>query len=408
MESLKIALASDWFFPKIGGIETHMDELARALLKEGHEPYVITHDYRYLGHYEDNFPYPVKRFPSSIYLKEHHISLGPSQLWKINQFYKEEQFDITHVHSIYSPFSIAVANLSRGIRDIPVVATNHSFYGNPKADPIIGPMLRYYLRRIDSFIAVSTPVARDTKELLGNKLNGRPVLVVPNGIDVEKWRPPEPEEREKVRNSLGISDEIVILYTGRMTERKQAHRIPFIISKALELSGVSRRKVKLIAVGNGEMRPKFEENLRKSGLAERSVVLDFVPRDRLIEFYWAADVVLMPGILEAFPMVGLEASATSRAIVGRNESGLSDLVLDGVTGFLGDSEEEVASKLGRVLMNPELVERMGREARRRAVEEFSWDVIVKKILEVYRMTIEMADGNDKRYLLYKLWRRISG
>ncbi|ASJ03562.1 glycosyl transferase [Thermococcus profundus] len=408
MESLKIAIASDWFFPKIGGIETHMDELARNLLAAGHEPYVITHDYRHMGPYEDGFPYPVKRFHSSIYLKSYHISLSPSQLWKINQFYKEIRFDITHVHSIYSPFSIAVANLSRGIRDVPVVATNHSFYGDPKADPIIGPMLRYYLRRVDSFVAVSTPVARDTKRLLGKRLNGRPVIVVPNGIDTEKWRPPEPEERENARRALGLADEIVLFYTGRMTERKQAHRLPFIVSKALEVSGVPREKIRLVAVGNGEMRAKFEENLRRTNLMGRTLLFDFVPRDRLIEFYWAADIVLMPGILEAFPMVGLEASATGRMIVGRNESGLSDLILDGTTGFLGDSEGEVAQKLGEVLTNPEIIEKMGREARKRVVEEFSWDVVLKRILEVYRATIEASDGVDKRYLLYKLWRRVSG
>ncbi|ACJ15902.1 glycosyltransferase [Thermococcus onnurineus NA1] len=407
MESLKIAIASDWFFPKIGGIETHMDELARNLLKAGHEPYVITHDYRHLRPYGDDFPYPVRRFPASIYVKSHHISVGLGQLWKINEFYKEVGFDITHVHSIYSPFSIAVANLSRGIRGVPVVATNHSFYGNPRIGPILGPMLRYHLRRIDSFIAVSTPVANDTKHLLENKLNGRPVVVVPNGIDVEKWRPPEPEEREKARKALGLSDEIVLFYIGRMTERKQAHRLPFVISSAIKLSGIDKRMIRLIAVGNGVMRPKLEENLKVTGLAERTTLFDFMPREKVMEFYWAADIVLMPGMLEAFPMVGLEASATGRTIVGRNESGLSDLIVDGVTGFLGNSEEELSRKLAQVLTNEDLIERMGTEARRRAEKEFSWDIILKKLLRVYRLTMESADGTDKRYLLYKLIRRSS-
>ncbi|MDV3104059.1 glycosyltransferase family 4 protein [Thermococcus waiotapuensis] len=408
MESLKIAIASDWFFPKIGGIETHMDELARNLLKAGHEPYVITHDYRHLGPKDDGFPYPVIRFGSSIYLKKHHISVGPSQLWKINQFYKEVHFDITHVHSIYSPFSIAVANLSRGIRDVPVVATNHSFYGNPRADRIVGPMLRYSLSRVDFFVAVSTPVARDTKRLLGKRLNGRPVLVVPNGIDVEKWRPPEPEEREKARRKLGLSDEIVIFYTGRMTKRKQAHRIPFIVAQALKSSGVSKDRIKLIAVGNGEMRAEFEKNLKMTGLDSRANVFDFIPRERLLEFYWAADVVLIPGILEAFSIVGLEGSATGRMVVGRNGSGLSDIVLDGTTGFLGNSEGEIAQKLGNVLADPELIERIGKKARERVTREFSWEVVLKRILDVYRLTLDMADGSDKRYLLYKLWRRATG
>ncbi|NJE84655.1 glycosyltransferase family 1 protein [Thermococcus sp. CX2] len=408
MESLKIAIVSDWFFPKIGGIETHIDDLARNLLEIGHEPYVITHDYRYLKPYKDNFPYTVRRFSASMYLKNYHVSLGPNQLWKINELYKEVGFDITHVHSIYSPLSIAVANLSRGVRGVPVVATNHSFYGNPKVDFILGPMLRHYLRRVDSFIAVSTPVAEDTKKLLGKRLNGRPVVVVPNGIDVEKWRPPEPEEREKAREMLGLSDEIALLYIGRMTERKQAHRLPFVISSALKLSGLSKDKIRLIAVGNGAMRPKLEENLHITGLAERTVLFDFLPREKVRELYWAADVVLMPGMLEAFPIVGLEASATGRAIVGRNESGLSDLIVDGLTGFLGNSEEELSQKLAEVISNGDIIERIGREARKRAEREFSWKVVLEKLLDVYKTTLDAVDGADKRYILYRILRGSKG
>jgi len=406
LESLKIAIASDWFFPKIGGIESHIDELARHLMETGHEPHVITHDYRYLRPYADSFPYPVERFSAPVYLKKSHISLGAGQLWRINELYKKTGFDITHVHSIYSPLSIAVANLSRGIRDVPVVATNHSFYGNPAADPVLKPVLKRVLKRIDTFIAVSRPVARDTLQLLGESLEGRRVVVVPNGIDTEKWRPPEPEEREKARRALGISDEIVLFYTGRMTERKNAHRLPLIVSKALELSGMARDKVRLLIVGNGEMREKLVENLKKTGLGENTVLFDFLPRERLLEFYWASDIVMVPGILESFSIVGLEASATGRMVVGRDRSGISDLILDGVTGLLGHTEEEVSKKLAWALENPDLVEKMGAEARRRALRNFSWGVVIKKLLRVYRMTMDEADGKDKLYLLYKLSRRI--
>lgn len=136
MESLKIAIASDWFYPpKIGGIESHIDELSRNLLLRGHEPpHVLTHDYRYMKPYVDDSPYPpVHRFAGTFYFRSYHSSVGFSQLWRINELYKEMNFDITHVHSIYSPpFSVAVSDVSRGLRNVPpVVATNHSFYGKP-------------------------------------------------------------------------------------------------------------------------------------------------------------------------------------------------------------------------------------------------------------------------------------
>ena len=406
MESLKIAIASDWFYPKVGGIESHIDELARNLLLTGHEPYVITHDYRYMKPYVDSFPYRVVRFPSTLYFRRYHVSVGYDQFWRINEFYKEMNFDITHVHSIYSPLAVAVSKISRGIRNVPVVATNHSFYGEPPLDFLIRAFLRHHLRKIDTFVAVSTPVAEDTRNLLGSKLNGRPVVVVPNGIDVSKWRPPEAEEREKARKDLGVNDEIVVLYLGRMTERKQAHRIPFIVRDALKKSNLPKRKVKLVMIGNGPMRSVLEENLRKTGIGEITELYDFMERGRLLPLYWAADLVLMPGILEAFPVVGLEAMATGNPVIGRNESGLSDMVLNGRTGLLAASEEGMAENLAKAFQDMEKLVEMGVAARERAEKEFSWRVVLRRILRVYRITMEMRDEVDRLYIPYKLMRRI--
>ncbi|WP_457750732.1 glycosyltransferase family 4 protein [Thermococcus sp.] len=405
MEGLKIAIASDWFYPKVGGIESHIDELARNLLHRGHNPYVITHDYRYMRPYVDSFPYPVIRFSGTVYFRKYHVSTGVEQVWRINEFYKREGFDITHVHSIYSPLAIATSAVSRGLRHIPVVATNHSFYGASRYfDVIFGSILRKNLDKIDTFVAVSSPVARDTRELLGKNLKDRHVLVLPNGIDVEKWRPPEPEERERARKHLGLKDEIVILYLGRMTERKQAHRIPFMLREALEISGIPRRKVRLIMVGSGPMKSVLEKNLRTTGIGDITDLYGFMERGRLLPLYWASDIVLMPGILEAFPVVGLEAMATGRMVIGRNESGLSDMVVNGVTGLLATSEGEMAKSIAWALTNPELVRVMGEEGRKVVEEKFSWDVILSRLLEIYRFTLELRDNVDRRYAFYKLVR----
>ncbi len=406
MESLKIAIASDWFYPKIGGIESHIDELARNLALMGHEPYVLTHDYRYMKPYIDSFPYPVLRFPGTLYFRKYHSSVGFTQFWRINELYKELDFDITHVHSIYSPLAIAVSKISRGIRNVPVVATNHSFYGKPPLDSLIGAFVRHHLKRIDTFVAVSTPVAEDTRNLLGEKLRGRPVIVVPNGIDVKRWRPPEPEERENARKSLGVRDEIVVLYLGRMTERKQAHRIPLMIKGALKKSGIPKRKVRLVMIGDGPMRPLLEKNLRETGIGEITELYNFIERGRLLPLYWAADMVLMPGILEAFPVVGLEAMSTGRPVIGRNESGLSDMIVHGITGLLAESEEGMMENLAVSFQDRERLIAMGTEARKRAEKEFSWDVVLRKLLRIYKRTIDMRDEVDRRYVFYKMVRGI--
>ena len=113
-------------------------------------------------------------------------------------------------------------------------------------------------------------------------------------------------------------------------------------------------------------------------------------------------------MLEAFPIVGLEASATGKLIVGRNESGLSDLIVDGQTGFLSHSEAELSQKLAVVLSKTELIPKMGREARARAEREFSWEIVLKRLLEVYKIAMDRADELDNKYLLYRAIRRNAG
>ncbi len=406
MESLKIALASDWFYPKVGGVETHIHELALNLLREGHEPHVFTHDYRFYDRSFDDsrLPYPVHRLHGLVYVRRAHVSLGPGALVEANRIYKAVGFDVTHVHSIYSPLAIALANLSRGVRDVPVVATNHSLFSwdSFTARTLVRPLLRRLLRRVDVFIAVSSVVERDTRRLLGRSLGARPLLLVPNAVDTGFWRPPEPEERRRARELLGLGpEEVAILAVGRMSRRKMIHTVPRVAADAARRSGA---KIALVIVGEGEMKNTVLEEVARFRDVFSSVhIHGFVDRATLRCFYWAADVLYVPSRMEAFSIVALEASATGLPVVGWRGSGVSDVVADGVTGFLVSSEEEAAARLAQLASDGEARERMGEEAARRAQALFSWPRVVRMILDAYREALRLGAAVDRHYLLHRLW-----
>ena len=410
MESLKVALASDWYYPKIGGIETHIHELALNLLEAGHEPHVITHDYRHHPGEAPRVPYPVHRFRGLVYVKSHHVSLGPGMLWEINKLYKREGFDVTHVHGLYSPLSIAVANLSRGIRGVGVVATNHSLYrGSRLVTAAATPLLRRLLRRVDVFIAVSSEVEKDTRRLLGSSLRDRPVYLIHNAIDTRFWRPPEPEERSRARRLLGIPEDVVlVLAVGRLTRRKRMHLVPRIVAMAAEKAG-KPEKTGLLIVGDGEMRQHVREEIAalRSKLGYASLH-GFVPREKLRLYYWASDVLLSPSPLEAFSITSAEAAATGLPVVGFRESGLRDVVVHGVTGYLARGSEEAAKLLAELLASEELRAAMGKAAAERAQRLFSWPRVLPQIIHAYRDAMDRAAGCDQRYILYKLFLAVKG
>lgn len=402
METFKIALVSDWFYPKIGGIETHIHELALKLVDIGHEPHVITHAVRNGGAADDqHFPYSVHRFKASIYISRLGAGAGFSMIRRINDLYKEQGFDITHVHSLFSPLALITSYISRGIRGVPVVATSHSMLGSSRLGFMYKPVLRFMTRKIDVFIAVSSVVAEDTRRLLGGSLKGREVVTVHNAIDTEYWRPPSPGEREEARRKLGAEDEIIVGVVARLTRRKRVDIIPRLARR------LGRRAVFIVA-GDGPRRRFLEEEAARLRVKDRVRLLGFVPRDTVRELLWASDVFLSPGELEACPIAVIEAQASGVPVVGRNRSGVSDIVVHGETGMLFDDFEGALSSLDLIIGDSRMRRRMSLAARRRAVENFSWSVTIRRVLDAYGKALSMADTVDRRMLLYKAWRRVKG
>ncbi len=397
MESLKIALATDWFFPSYGGVEYHVHDLAVRLVERGHEVHVITR----IGSYPDEtLPYPVHRFKGDFNLDHLHVSLGPGLLAKINELYKREHFDITHAHSIFSPLAVGTANLSSGIRGVPSVITDHSLMNKSLASPVYRLILRHSLGKVNAFIAVSEAVKEDLERILGKKLRGRPIYVIPNAIDLDFWRPPPQEEKEAWKEELGL-DGIVVTTTSRLTKKKRVHIIPRI---AKEVVDAGYDDVTFVLIGDGPLRRKIRERIQRYGLEDTVRMVGRKPREEVRRYLWASDIYLSPTIYEAFGIAVLEAQATEVPVVARNDGGVREIVMDGVTGFLAGNDGELVEGILTLIEDPVLRRKMGREARKWIVGKFSWDTVVNRILEVYRRTIDEFDENY--YLLYRVGQRI--
>ncbi len=408
METLKIALASDWFYPKIGGIETHIQELAYNLLRLGHEPHIITHDYRKFGStFNDDFPFPVHRLHGEIYNSSEHVSFGIRSIYQANKLYKQERFDITHVHSIYSPLGMIVANVSKGLRDVPTVATNHSFFEWRFRKKLWLPLIRYALRRVDTIIAVSRAVARDTQKIIKN--DKKPVFIIPNAIDVSFWRPPDHDERVKARKMIGAeSFDFVVFAPGRFTERKRIHVVPRIIAKASRMLGTTKRRLYLVIIGDGPLADRVREEARRYSDSVRVYLNGFVERKLLRHYYWAADLTIVPSRLEAFSITALESMACGVPVIGYKGGGIEDLIVEAVTGFLVESDDDAAKRIASLAVNDELHAKMRETAPLHVAKNFSWDKVIYWILDTYKATMSSARPGEKLFLLYRAWLGLTG
>jgi D-inositol-3-phosphate glycosyltransferase len=116
------------------------------------------------------------------------------------------------------------------------------------------------------------------------------------------------------------------------------------------------------------------------GVAGRVQFLPPVPHDRLVDYYRAADVVVVPSRSESFGLVALEAAACGTPVVAAAVGGLTAIVDDGVTGFLVEGRDPLdwATPLSLLLDDPELAETMGARAAARS-GRWSWSMTAARL-----------------------------
>ncbi|HEY7106521.1 MAG TPA: glycosyltransferase family 4 protein [Acidimicrobiia bacterium] len=231
-------------------------------------------------------------------------------------------------------------------------------------------------------VAASEYAAREAARAARRSLRG---VVVPPGVDVERFRPIDADERRSVRAAFGLdADRPLVLGISRLVPRKG---FDVVIDAIATLPGVQ------LAIGGarGRDRGRLEARAAKAGVASRVSFLGAVPDAALAPLYACADVFAMPcrdrwlGLeAEGFGIVFLEAAAAGVPVVAGRSGGSHEAVVDRETGIVvdGRSAGEVRAALERLLADEELRERMGLAARDRAVSEFSYDRLVERLLPV--------------------------
>ena len=217
------------------------------------------------------------------------------------------------------------------------------------------------------------------------------VVVVPPGVDLAMFRP---IDRAEARRKIGYESGRLLLFVGRLERLKGVE----IAIRALALiRDRDHEDVRLVILGEDSEDDAESEKERLKGIASEAGVrdrVDFlgsVAHHELPYFYSAADVCVMPSYSESFGLVGLEAQACGRPIVGSGVSGLRSVVRDEVSGYLIDGPEAplYAARIGRLLDDPELAQQMGRRGRLLA-QRFSWTRTADRLQDLFEDVVARA------------------
>jgi len=199
------------------------------------------------------------------------------------------------------------------------------------------------------------------------------IRILPNGIDVERFRP---RKESKIQNLL--------LFVGRLEEKKG---LPVLL-RCLSLLKTS---VHLAIIGlplNPEYYEKilaFIEKVNNKSI-HKVTYMGALDKEKLLEWYQKASIFICPSTSESFPMVNLEALSCGTPVVASNVGAISEVVRNHENGILVPPNDvaKLAEAIPYLLDNEEIIQQFGDKGRKWIVENFSTDVIVEKLYQIYK------------------------
>lgn len=366
---LRILLLTSEFPPRVGGIASHVANLAAAFAALGHRVTVVAPDVSGASEYDAG--------SSDFQILRHQAILRAKPLYdfflkqRLARLLHVTGFDVVHVHGL-RPLRVA---LDLGL---PVAFTNHTsgFLLNAAAGGARLKRTMTLLSRVDCLLAPSEELAQASRRAG----YARPCEYIPNGVDVRRFTP---GTAGGVRATWGIGSEHTAILAARRLVAKNG--VQTFAEAASHLRDTSCR---FIFAGDGAERSRVESTIARAGLDARAVFLGSMRYADMPDIYRAADLCVLPSLWEATSLAGLEAMACGKALIGSRVGGIPAIIEDGETGLLVPPADPraLANALRRLAVDRALRERMGRAGRRRAEQEFAWDKIATRTAAILERT----------------------
>lgn len=293
---------------------------------------------------------------------------------------REIKPEIVHTHSSKAGI---IGRLAAHRLGIPCVHTIHGASFHVGQNLYAHKLYQWLERRAapwtDRFISVADAM---TEQYVAAGVAPREKFVtIHSGFDVEPFLHP-PKPAAEIRREWGIEPhQVVIGKVGRLFPLK-GHE--FVIRAAPEIC-TRFPHVRFLLVGDGILREQFQKEIAAHGLSDRFIFTGLVRPEKVAELLQAMDIVVHTSLWEGLARVLPQALIAGKPVVSYDIDGAKEVVIPGETGFLAPPEsiEPLVQHLGRLVLEPQLREALGREGRTRFTDQFRHETMTRRIREVY-------------------------
>lgn len=375
----RVAVVIHGYFPRVGGAETQLKELAPRLMNRSVDLHILTRKYvPGLSSFERIDGVPVYRLPAPGPKLMASLMFTLFALLKLLRLRPQ----LVHAHEFISPATVAL--LARRWLKIPIVITPHrsgSIGDVQKMNHKPGGemKLRTIKNKTDHFVVISDEIER---ELLGLGISESRMARIANGVDIDRFTPPSVEERKGLRSKLNLpSDAVVVIFSGRLVPEK---RLDLLLA-AWEVLQVDYSKAALLILGTGPEEKKLKD--RANGK-----VLFLGSRDDVVPWLKASDLFVLPSDAEGFSVALLEAMACGLAPLVTDVGGAREVIRHADNGWLipPGNQRELETSLKLMVGDPGLIRKLGRNARKKVADNYSVDNAADQLASLYRHLIDGA------------------
>ncbi|MFQ5880867.1 MAG: glycosyltransferase family 4 protein [Candidatus Methylomirabilales bacterium] len=378
---MQILMCTSLFHPFIGGSERQAQVLAKALIRRGHAVTVVTQRFPHLPPFEVIEGVPVYR---------DILTLGRGPVYGLSYLLSSAlsllrhrgRYQIIHVHHLYLD-AFAAAVMGRFLRRPALAKVACGGYVGDMArlrQTLFSPLFFSLARRLDRIVAISSQIR---EELINHGFDPNKIVMIPNGVDTEKFHPVV--DREAAKRSLGVQGKLVS-FAGRLHPQKGL----IFLLQAWERVVAKQADATLLLLGRGPQERQLREMADRLGISHRVTFLG--EKGDVRPYFQASDVFVLSSLAEGMSNVLLEAMATGVPCVATRVGGNVDLVGDGINGLLVEprNAHQLAEAILCLLQDPDFGTNLEVAARQTVEHGYSVEQVAGQYLKLYQELLDVA------------------
>ncbi|KAI9298631.1 phosphatidylinositol N-acetylglucosaminyltransferase GPI3 subunit [Neoconidiobolus thromboides FSU 785] len=366
---LNICFVSDFFFPNVGGVESHLYHLAQQLIEKGHKVIVITHNY--------NERVGIRYLPNGlkVYYIPHFVIYNQATFPNLFLFFPlfrniviREKISIVHGHQAFSCMALEAIFHARTM-GLKACFTDHSLFGFADTSSIgMNKFLKFNLSDIDHVICVSHTCRENT--VLRANLDPDIVSVIPNAIVPSNFLPDPKQADPKF---------ITIVVLSRLVYRKGIDLLVAIIPRICQ----KYSNVKFLIGGDGPKRVDLEQMREKHLITDRVELLGKIKKEDVRSVLVKGNIFLNTSLTEAFCIAVVEAASCGLMVVSTKVGGIPEVLPRDMLHFGMPEEKDMIKTVSEAIEKIQTSPIDPFKMHRKVMKMYSWADVCDRTERIY-------------------------